>query len=119
MSGGSVLGNLVTGGGGGIAFNGGGIFEMRGGIIGGNSAYQGGGVYLFGAIGGFRKRLYGASAVCGIIYGSEAAGVDDDFGYDLKNTGTGAAIRYSSYARNITVDENTELFHDDPANWTD
>jgi hypothetical protein len=119
MNGGSVLGNLVKGSGGGIYFNGGGGFVMREGVIGGNSANQGGGVFLTGGMGGFRKNFSGGAGTCGVIYGSEAAGVDDMFGYDLKNTGTGAAIHYSSYARNTTVDEYTALFHDDPANWTD
>lgn len=119
MSGGSILGNLAKTSGGGICFGGGGMFSLRGGVIGGNSASQGGGVYLYNAMGGFRKNFYGESTACGVIYGSEFTGVDEVFGYELKNTGAGAAIRYSSYARNTTVDEGTTLFHDDPANWTD
>jgi hypothetical protein len=119
MSGGSVLGNSVTGGGGGIFFNGSGIFKMRGGVIGGNTAAQGGGVWLSGGMGGFQKDFYGASDTCGIIYGAEAAGVDNVFGYELRNSGSGAAIYYGSKIRNTTVDESTPLSHDDNENWTD
>jgi hypothetical protein len=126
MSGGSVLGNRAYGGGG-IAFydnsSGSGIFYMRGGTIGGNSATgSGGGIYLRN-IGGFEKDFSGASTDCGVIYGAEVSG-SGDFGYDLRNTGNGAAVYYYITAsqekvRNTTVGAATTLFHDTADNWTD
>jgi hypothetical protein len=47
MNGGTVSGNAVTGGGGGVASWG--TFTMNGGIISGNTATEGGGVYVVGA----------------------------------------------------------------------
>jgi uncharacterized repeat protein (TIGR02543 family) len=119
MSGGRVAGNRSWNGGG-IAYNASGIFRMTGGIINGNTAgNRGGGLLLSASMGGFQKMFYGASTICGIIFGSEAEGIDE-FGYNLKNTGTGAAIYYnSSRTKNATVDENTPLSHDSSDNWAD
>jgi predicted outer membrane repeat protein len=122
MSGGVVAGNRAKATGGGIVFGGSGSFMMRGGVISGNSAGQGGGVLLGSGIGGFQKNFYGGSTTCGVIYGSEAEGTDE-YGYDLKNTGDGAAVFYSlspqPRRKNTTVDGNTTLFHNTTDNWAD
>jgi len=121
MSGGRVAGNYAYRGGG-IYFAGGGLFRMRNGIISGNTASNsGGGIWLSGTMGGFQKTFYGASSTCGIIYGSEVAGIDE-FGYDLKNIGSGAAICYIGIRnKNTTISEITVLFSDDLSdpNWSD
>jgi hypothetical protein len=119
MSGGRVTANYAKNNGGGIYFNGASVFRMRSGIFNGNSADRGGGIYLGTSSGGFEKNFYGVSATCGIIYGNEVSGTDE-FDYDLKNTGTGAAIYYqSSKLRNTTVGETITLFQGNAENWTD
>ena len=105
--------------GGGIYYIGEGLFRMRGGVISGNTAAgQGGGIMLGTGFGGFEKNFLGSSTTCGIIYGSEAEGTDE-FGIELKNTGTGAAIRMLSPNRtkNTTVGETIPLFHNTTDNW--
>ena len=120
MNGGIIAGNSSRFGGG-ISYNASGIFRMRGGVISGNTANSGGGIWLSSTMGGFQKAFLGLSPSCGVIFGSEAEG-KDEYGYDLKNTGNGAAIHYSGIkVRNNTVGITTELysnFLDDP-NWDD
>ncbi|MDR0301684.1 MAG: hypothetical protein LBI04_05130 [Treponema sp.] len=126
MSGGKVAANRVVNTGGGIYYNGKSIsgFNMRGGVISGNSATQGGGILLGSISSGvscsFEKNFYAGSTTCGIIYGNEVTGTDE-FGYDLKNTGTGAAVRLAANSRNknTTVGETMTLFHNSSVNWAD
>jgi hypothetical protein len=97
MNGGIISGNTVvpgySDGGGGIAVFGG-IFTMHGGVISGNSALNGwgGGVFVRDT-GIFKKLPPSGGQNSGIIYGSEATGVDTD-GIQLRNTAY--TIYYSS-----------------------
>jgi hypothetical protein len=82
---------------------------MTGGIISGNTAMYGGGIDVDDAI--FRKLpLSGSEQYSGIIYGSEAAGVDVE-GMPLRNSGTGSAIYIfsSPLSRNITAGQTDQI----------
>jgi hypothetical protein len=108
MNGGRISSNTANGGGGGgINFHGGGIVIMNGGIINGNSASNSGGAIFFGS-GIFKKIPSSDSKNSGIIYGSEAVGVDSD-GIPLKNTGPGSAVDSSSLRRSTTAWETDQI----------
>jgi hypothetical protein len=112
MYGGTISGNTTHSSGGGVYVVGNTtltIFTMHGGVISGNTAKEdGGGV----AAPNFLFRKLPSSEVgqnSGIIYGSEAVGVDAD-GIPLKNTsgGSGQAV-YSTQIRNTTVGETDHI----------
>jgi len=129
MNGGKISKNTAHGGGGivlhgssvmygGIisgnnAYFGGGIFvqaatmTMYGGTISGNTGNNGGGVYVYVDNGIFKKLPPSGEQNSGIIYGSEAVGVDAD-GISLKNNS--AVYVYSPRLnRNRTAGETDQI----------
>jgi hypothetical protein len=80
-----------------------GIVTMYGGTISGNTATNGGGIFVgsdngtFGTFGTFKKQPNGNGQNSGIIYGSEVVGNDAE-GIPLKNTdnGNGHAIYFNT-----------------------
>jgi len=88
MYGGTVSGNIANRYGGGVyVYSGNATFTMYGGIISGNTAKEGGGG-VQSSNGIFKKLPLSSGQNSGIIYGSEAVGVDAD-GIPLKNTSSG------------------------------
>jgi len=111
MSGGKIRGNTANNGGG-VYVDSNGLFTMNGGTISGNtSKSNGGGVFVY--VGTFKKIPPNGGQNSGIIFGSEAVGVDED-GISLKNTGNGAAVNSfsspsSSKSRNNTVGQTDQI----------
>jgi hypothetical protein len=106
MNDGTIRGNNSDSQGGGVEVSGG-TFTMHGGIINGNTASNvGGGVFSSGTF----KKLppSGGGQNSGIIYGSEATGVDVD-GIPLKNNGYGTAVFTNSRYRNTTADQTDQI----------
>jgi len=105
MNSGTISGNNSNSQGSGIEVQG--TFNMYGGIISGNSSKNyGGGIFINGI---FKKLPPSGVQESGIIYGSEAVGVDAD-GIPLKNTSSsGATVYSSSYRRNITAEQTDQI----------
>ena len=111
MYGGTVSGNIANRYGGGVYVYNSGNFTMNGGIISGNTAKEdGGGVQT--SYGTFRKQPPTSGENSGIIYGSEAIGIDED-GVPLKNTSSNnrghAVYGPSSRYRNTTVEQTDQI----------
>jgi hypothetical protein len=111
MYGGTISGNTAARFGGGVhVYSANSTFTMHGGVINGNTAKEGGGIDA--SAGTFFKKLPSSSSQnSGIIYGSEAVGVDTD-GIPLKNTaGTNghAVAGSSSRYRNTTAGETDHI----------
>jgi len=112
MYGGTISGNIAERYGGGVYAYSSGNFSMFGGIINGNTAKEaGGGVNSSNGI--FKKNSTSGGQNSGIIYGSEAVGVDAD-GIPLKNTSnyynsTHAVYGPSSQYRNTTAGETDQI----------
>jgi hypothetical protein len=95
-------------------------FAMNGGVINGNNANKGGGVFIQDPA-SFTKT---AAADGGVIYGEEAEGVDAA-GYSLKNTAysntRGHSVYYDSPGpwtkRNATADAMVSLSTGSDENW--
>jgi len=106
MNDGIISGNKSNSQGGGIEVSGG-TFTMYGGIISGNSAGNyGGGIYV--GKGTFKKLPPSGRQNSGIIYGSDAIGVDAD-GVQLKNNSTAVYSSSPYQYRNTTVEETDQI----------
>jgi hypothetical protein len=103
MYGGKISGNT----GGGVNISSGSLLTMYGGVISGNSNRYGGGVMVGGT---FKKLSLTGEQNSGIIYGSEAVGVDEG-GIPLKNTATsnGDVVYFGSRLRNTTASETDHI----------
>jgi len=111
MYGGTISGNNSSSQGGGIEVASG-SFTMYGGTVSGNNAKTyGEGVYVYVNSGTFKKLPPNGGQNSGIIYGSEAVGVDTE-GIPLKNTAStyGAAVYFSSSKyRNTTAGQTDHI----------
>jgi len=111
MNGGTISGNIANRFGGGVyVYSGNASFTMYGGIISGNTSKQGGGGVSSSSV-TFKKLPQSGGQNSGIIYGSEAVGVDAD-GIPLKNTDAqnrGHAVEGSSVYRNTTANETDQI----------
>jgi len=100
---GIISGNIASKGGGIYLAGGYGYLTMYDGIISGNTASAGGGVYVEGV---FRKQPNGSGQNSGIIYGFEV--IEDDLdGVPLKNNG--GAIVTTTWKRNTTAWETDHI----------
>ena len=110
MYGGIISGNSSDRFGGGVyAYGNNPTFIMHGGIISGNTAKEAGGGVEASYNCTFKKLPSSGEQNSGIIYGSEAVGVDDD-GIPLKNTSNyhGDAVYGPSYRYRDTTAERTD-----------
>ncbi|MDR0443672.1 MAG: fibronectin type III domain-containing protein [Treponema sp.] len=110
MHNGTISGNTAARFGGGVYVysSGASSFTMHGGVISGNTSKEGGGG-VQSSHGTFKKQPSGGGQNSGIIYGSEAAGVDAD-GKSLKNTsGNNGHAVYSTLKRNTTAGQTDHI----------